>query len=318
MSGYQLLCQYHPTPSDIPLFYQPGFFFNEPRHLHQQTAGPFYMLSALNEHTGRAEARCTFFVDADRAISPAAAPFGSIEFAETLPEPVLDAFIQALIDAVQATGALTTLRLVNYPHCYAPEQATRLSVALLQHGFQRIEAHQTFFLPITPESFEQTIIPAERRRLRKCREAGFQTAHWPLPNVSEVVAFLEETRRQQGYALTIPTERLTYLLQTFPEQFVVFTVRDGVQLAALTVAVRVRSDILYNFLPASLLAYRTFSPMVMLLDEIIAYCRRQNIQLLDLGTSLDGGHQPKPSLMRFKRNLGAQESPKPIFEKRFY
>lgn len=96
----------------------------------------------------------------------------------------------------------------------------------------------------------------------------------------------------------------------------VFTVRDGAQLAALTVAVRVRSDILYNFLPASPLAYRPFSPMVMLLDEVVAYCRRQNIRVLDLGTSLDGDHQPKASLMRFKRNLGAQESPKLIFEKR--
>lgn len=316
MKGYSFLCQYQPKPSELPAFYQPGFFFNEPRHLHQQTTGPFYVLSALNRRTGRAEARCAFFVDADQAISPATAPFGSVEFAEILPESVLDAFIQTLVNAVRAVGALTTLRLVNYPNCYAPEQAARLSVALLRHGFQRIEAHQTFFLPITPEPFEQTIVAAERRRLRKCREAGFRADHWPLPNIARVVAFLEETRRQQGYALTLLTERLTSLLQTFPEQFVVFTVRDDAQLAALTVAVRVRSDILYNFLPASPLVYRPFSPMVMLLDEVVAYCRRQNIRVLDLGTSLDGDHQPKASLMRFKRNLGAQESPKPIFEKR--
>lgn len=317
MKGYQIICQYRPELSEVPSFYQPGFFFNDPRHLHQQTTGPFYLLSALNQRTGRAEARCAFFVDGCKAISPAAAPFGSIEFANTVPKPVLDALVQTLVKAaVWATGSPTTLRLVNYPNCYALEQAARLSEALLRHGFQRIETYPTFFLPITPEPFEQIIVPAEGRRLRKCREAGFRADYWQSPDVAEVVLFVEETRRQQGYALTVPTERLTHLLRTFPEHFMVFTVRDGPQLAALTIVVRVRNDILYNFLPASHPAYRTFSPMVMLLDEVVAYCQRQAIRILDLGPSLDGNHQLKPSLMRFKRNLGAQESPKPIFEKR--
>ena len=316
MKGYSFVCQYCPEPSEVPLFYQPGFFFNEPRHLLQQTAGPFYLLSALNQRSGRAEARCAFFVDADKAISPAAAPFGSIEFADTLPEPVLDAFIQSLVEAVQLAGPLTALRLVHYPHCYAPRQTEWLTGKLADYGFRLVGTYSTAFLPITAEPFAHNLVPAERRRLRKCREAGFQADQWLSPDLAEVVAFVQETRRQQGYALTLPAERLTNLLRTFPDQFVVFTVRDGAQLAALTVAVRVRPDILYNFLPASHAAYQTFSPMVILLDEVVAYCQREAIQILDLGTSLDGNHQPKPSLMHFKRNLGALESPKPIFEKR--
>ena len=115
--------------------------------------------------------------------------------------------------------------------------------------------------------------------------------------------------------MTISPERLITLLHEFPDQFAVFTVMDRDIIAALTVAIRVRHDILYNFLPASNSDYQTFSPMVMLTDGLFTYCRQQGIHLLDLGVSLDANHQPKPGLMRFKRNLGAQESPKLIFEK---
>lgn len=314
MTDYTLQCQYNPPSSAIPDLCQSGFFFNEPEHLRQQNAGLFHLLTALNQHTGQAEARCAFFVRPSGAVSPGAAPFGSIEFKNTLPDLVLNEFLDALTEAARAAGA-STLRLVNYPHCYAPEQAVRLMSKLPEHGFQLIETYQTSVLPITTASFENNIVPSERRRLRKCREAGFQAEHWVLPNVAEVVDFLEETRRQQGYQLTIRPEHLTDLLQKFPEQFLIFTVTDGSQLAAQTVAIRVREDILYNFMPASHPAYQRFSPMVMLTAGLFTYCQQQSIRLLDLGTSLDGNNQPKPSLMRFKQNLGAQESPKLVFER---
>lgn len=315
MTDYTILCQDNPTFSTIPNFCQPGFFFNDPEHLQQQTTGPFWLLSAINQRTGQAEARCAFFVGADKAISPGAAPFGSIEFTETLPTSVLDALLDALIEAAQRAGSFATLRLVNYPHCYASKQAARLTVKLTEHGFRLTENHQTFFLPITTGNFGDTIVPAERRRLRKCHDTGFQWQQWTSPNVIHVVDFLLETRQQQGYSLTICPDDLARLLQKFPEQFLIFTVNDGPRLAALTVAVRVRKDLLYTFLPASHPDYRTFSPMVLLTEGLYTYCQQQGIRLLDLGTSLDEKNQPKPSLMRFKRNLGAQESPKLVFEK---
>ena len=314
MSKYSILLQQDPQPFEIPAFCQNGFFFNESKHLCQQNEGCFHLLTALNRITRRAEARCAFFMCSGEAVSPAAAPFGSIEFAETLPEPVLNDFLHSLVDVARLAEA-ATLRIVNYPNCYAPEQANRLTINLMNHGFRQIEANQNFFLPITDQAFSDTIASAERRRLRKCREAGFQVNYGQMPNVNEMIAFLQETRRQKGYPLTINPERLRELLTNFPNQFTVFTVNDGDKLIAVTITVRVRPDILYNFLPASHPDYQTFSPTVMLTDTLYSYCQKQGIRLLDLGISLDHNRQPKPGLMRFKRNLGAQESPKLVFEK---
>ena len=314
MNEYKILVQSNPHRSDIPEFCQSGFLFNEPAHLQQQQAGQVHLLTALHKTTQQADARCAFFVQSGGAFSPIAAPFGSIEFVETLPNQVLSMFVQALIEAARSTGA-ATLKMINYPNCYAPKQAERLTETLLKHGFDRVETYQTFFLPVADDSFAHNLAPAERRRLQKCQKAHFEFAHWPTPNIGEVIAFLQQTRQQKGYPLTIGPERLTTLLHEFPNQCAVFVVTDGGIIAALTVAIRVRDDILYNFLPASNPDYQTFSPMVMLTEGLFTYCRQQSIRLLDLGVSLDANRQPKPSLMRFKRNLGAQESPKLIFEK---
>ncbi|MVM41184.1 GNAT family N-acetyltransferase [Spirosoma sp. HMF3257] len=314
MSEYTILLQQNPQPDAVPAFCQSGFLFNDSNHLRQQDDGGFHLLMALNQSTLQADARCAFFIRSNEVVSPGAAPFGSVEFSETLPEPILNEFLDTLIK-VARTANVTSLRLVNYPTCYAPEQACRLTTHLLKQGFYLRETTPNFFLSITDHPFGGTLAPAERRRLRKCREAGFQFTHWKTPDLQEVVVFLQETRQQKGYPLTIQPARLLNLFQNFPDQFSVFTVTDGARLIALTVAVRVRHDILYNFLPTSHSDYNTFSPMVMLTDGLVTYCRQQKIRLLDLGVSLDDNRQPKPSLIRFKRNLGAQESPKLVFEK---
>lgn len=315
MRGYTILRQRSPRPVAIPRFSQPGFFFNNAEHLCQHT-GPFCVITALNQASGQADARCAFSIEPNCAVSPVAAPFGSVEFVQTLPDIILNSLIDALVEEARATGA-PRLRLVNYPHCYAPEQAHRLTEQLLRRGFRVAADNQNSYLPITHEAFENTIDASERRRLQKCRRAGFQVAHWDCPDLDAVSSFLIQTRRQRGYELPLPAERLCALIQTFPDQFPVFVVNDGPIIAALTVAVRVRDDILYNFLPASDPDYHAHSPMVLLTDGLFGYCQPRQIRLLDLGVSLDGNRQPKPSLMRFKRNLGALESPKLIFEKVF-
>lgn len=312
---YKIRCRQNPTPAEVPGFHAPGFFVNEVEHLRRQS-GTFHLLTAVNQRTGRTDARCAFFVQNTVAVSPAAAPFGSVEFAEALPDWVLNELLQTLIRAVRQTG-VSTLRLVHYPRCYAPEQTDRLSRKLLELGFEIVRDDATYFRPVTGESFDQNLHPSERRRLRKCRDAGITFAHWPTPDADKVVQFLTETRRRQGYRLTIEPDRLTALLGQFPDQFPVFVVRDGDAIAALTVAVRVRADILYAFQPASNPDYRAFSPMVLLTDGLYTYCRQQRIRLLDLGVSLDADGQPKPGLIRFKRNLGALTSPKWVFEKLF-
>jgi hypothetical protein len=306
--------QCSPALSDILPFSQPGFFFNEGIHLIQQRNEPFQLLTVRQSHTQRVVARCAFFIENEKGVSPGAAPFGSIEFDETLPDDVLKDFINRLLGDVKSSGC-QTLDLIHYPHCYAPAQTERLLTVLQLSGCSITKSHPTFYLPVTSQPFINGITSSERRRIRKCQRAGFQFTQEHQPDPAVIISFLLGTYAQLGYRLSLPSERLIHLLTVFSDQFAVFTLHDNQRLIALTITVRVRHDILYNFLPTSLPAYHTFSPMVMLLDGVYAYCQRKNIQLLDLGVALDNDCQPKASLARFKRNLGAQESPKYVFSK---
>ena len=312
MDDYQIICQSAYDLRSITPFSQPGFFFNEPLHLQQQ--GRFHLLTAFNSCTRQTDARCAFFVQPTYALSPLAAPFGSVEFTENLPDQLLDAFIGSLLQEAQCLGAIT-LRLVHYPTCYAPVQTERLTAKLLAHGFKITENHATFFLRVGEHDFERGLVSAERRRLRKAGRMGFRVAYQLHPNVDDVISFVQETRQRKGYSLTIAPEQVRNLLRNYPDRYAVFAVMDGQTTAALTITVRVRHDVLYSFLPASNPDYATYSPMVLLTDGLFRYCQQQQIRLLDLGLSLDHNRQPKPSLMRFKRNLGAQESPKLVFER---
>ena len=314
MESHRFLLQHNPHHVATPKFHQDGFFFNEIDPLGQQADGHFYLLTAVNQLTQQADIRCAFFSQRNQVISPAEAPFGSIEFAETLPDSVLDQFLEVLLSSARLFKK-PTLRLVNYPDCYAPQQANRLTAKLFRHGFRLVASHKNAYLPISNRPFEQAIQPQERRRLRACQRANFHFHHWVNPVLADVVNFITDTRKTLGHRLTLSPERLAKLLDTFPDKFLVFCVTDGSKLAALAITVHVRHDILYYFMPASNPDYRTFSPMVMLVNGLFTYCQQHKIQLLDLGVSLDNFHNPKPSLMRFKRNLGASESPKLIFEK---
>ncbi len=309
---YEMLLQHEPSGTLVPPFSEAGFLFNTFEHLQHQQKEGVYILSAVNAITRFADARCAFFVRSGIAVSPISAPFGSIECSSVFPGEVLDLFIQTLVQAARSAGAVT-LRLVNFPLCYAPESAERLAKKLLTHGFVVPETHQTFYLPVSNTPFDLNLVPAERRRIAKCLEAGFLVNQLPLSDKAEVINFLLKTRRQKGYTLTISPERLADLLHTFPNECAIFTVMDGDTIAALTITVRVRHDILYSFQPASNPDYDAFSPMVLLTKGLYTYCQQHQIGLLDLGPSLDENRQTKPGLARFKRNLGAQESPRLVF-----
>lgn len=121
--GHLILRQQSPPAAAIPLFSQSGFFFNDARHLGGQSRWPCCVITALNE-TGQADARCAFFRQPNGAVSPGAAPFGSVEFIQSLPDAVLNELLDALVDEAKGSARL---KLVNYPHCYAPEQAHRLT-----------------------------------------------------------------------------------------------------------------------------------------------------------------------------------------------
>ncbi len=312
---YRFVTYPSPLPESLPPFSGSGFLVNKPNQLIAQASNGYWVVGALNEATGLLDAQCTFFAHNGLAISPKQQSFGSVEFIENMPDDILSGFLDALENAVETAG-LSGFRLTHYPRMYAPQQTDQLLTQLSKREFEIVEEQRNFHLEISPKFFVEGLHDSARRRLGKSHRAGLVARYWPNPDLDRVISFFETSRTARGYPLTMPADALRHWLSTAPDDYLVFAVFDHDVIAALTVAVRMRTDILYNFLPADNADYRSFSPTILLTECLYTYCQTHQIRLLDLGISVDENRQPKPNLMRFKRNLGAEESVKTSLESR--
>jgi hypothetical protein len=313
-------------------FWQAGFLFNQWRHLRQQRPGQMpWLVQAVNRQTGLSEARCAIWSASDEAaggpvVSPAAAPFGSVEFAPTLPDAVLAEFVDVLLETVQK---LNTNKFIirHYPAIYAPDQTARLRSVLAEKGVQEVANYENSHLAVTDAPFADGLAPAARRRLRQAHQAGLRWVEWPQNRLDEAIAFIVQSRARQDYPLTLPPDRLRHLFSV-SDAFRIMAVVDttivdttvvddstsaNTVIASLAVTVQVSPAVLYYFLPVDNLDYRHLSPAILLTEGLYNFCQQNAVRLLDLGVSLNDDRTEKPSLLRFKRGLGAQASAKLVF-----
>ncbi|OUJ74466.1 hypothetical protein [Hymenobacter crusticola] len=297
-----------------PLAFEP-FLYLTPAHVALQRH-PGEQLRFYLEDARQTAIIASFqvFIEADTrtAYSPWQAPFGSVQLAEGITSAVVLAFLQQVGLVLQEHG-VQQVQVRCYPFAYDPMASTLLTQAFTQLGAHVALAELNNHLELTDLGFEARLHPSERRRLQKCRRAGFQFEQEPPLLLPLAYAFLQQCRAEKGQTLSLSLERLQELFRLFPQDHFLFSVRDNKgDWAALTVAIRVNGQLLYNFYPASPLAYNVFSPVVLLNEGLYSFAHANGMRLLDLGTStLPEG--PNHSLLQFKRHLGGVLSLKLTF-----
>lgn len=299
----------------------PLWLFNTPLHIVHQAAPQLYTF-VLTDSLTQSEAYGVFhlsvFVDTlqnkKKGVSPHRASFGSFEVAERVSH---DNFAEWLtfIELFAKSRGMSAIEIKHYPHCYNPSRSAFIRRGLLRHGFFISKTTDNQFIDINEKSFEEGLHASERRRLRKCLHAGFYFEEWQNPSPNPIYNFIQHNRQLLGYTLSFSLGQLEKWLTAFPEKYRVFCIKDGNTIASLTLAVRVGTQVLYNFCPADNLTYRTYSPAVLLNKGLYEYAQSEGISILDLGVSINSQGNPKPSLSRFKHNLGAKDSEKVVFEK---
>jgi hypothetical protein len=225
-----------------------------------------------------------------------------MQLAPGLPLAALHLLLNAAETALRQRS-VRRLALRGYPFAYDPAGAATLAEALRQRHYRVALAEQNYYLDPTRD-YEAHLHPSERRRLHKCRRAGLHFEQEPPFLLPAAYAFIQACRQERGQELSLPLARVQELFRRFPKEHFLFSVRqaDG-EWAALTVAIQVDKQVLYNFYPASPLRCNSFSPVVLLNEGLHAFARASDMAVLDLGTStLDTG--PNVSLLRFKRHLG--------------
>ncbi|HEY8401390.1 MAG TPA: GNAT family N-acetyltransferase [Cytophagaceae bacterium] len=288
------------------------FLYNTTPHLSFQPSDELYNLSLIDKHTGLCSARIHFFAEDSIAYSSYKAPFGSVEFASDLKEKWLFQFINEIETYCRQLN-LQEIQVTSYPFCYNPLHSQLLFNGFIQAGYQVNFMDLNFHLDPKVD-FSEHIHSSAKRRWKKCKQKGYKFEMLTGESLKPVYDLYVKSRSFTGIPVTMSYEKLKMYFEAFPDQYHIFAIQDGSNTIAASICINPSKAILYNFLPFDDPAYRHDSPMILLIGEIVEYCRNNNISLFDLGTASIQG-KPQSSLMRFKQNLGAKLSPKPQFKK---
>lgn len=244
--------------------------------------------------------------------SPWRAPFGSFEVSQGMDLTTMYDFIKELIAKTNVAG-MKGIRITAAPDCYDLYRADLLDETLIHAGFNAVITEANYHLDTSMGEFEHFVHDSEKRRLKKCQNAGFEWIVDPEPDYAEVHALISACRQRKGHPLSMNEEDFRKMFRDFPDRYLLFAVKDQGKTIAAAIGVKVRSDILYNFLPADHEDYLNYSPMVLVNKGMYDYCRQHGYRIYDMGIATSGGVRNE-GLIRFKEHLGGILSHKYSYE----
>jgi hypothetical protein len=207
-----------------------------------------------------------------------------------------------------------TVMLTNPPTGYDPFCQNLLQTLLLNSGYSITRAELSSLISITSDTFEERIDAWEKRKLKQARQAGLTSGILEGNELSTLYEFIKRCRHEKGYTISMNAEEISRLAKAFPDRIMLSAVYDDRKLAAASIALRVRSDILYNFYSDHHVEFDSLSPVVMVINTLYEFSQVRGIRILDLGTSAIN-QKPNFPLLDFKLRLGAVPSTKFTFTK---
>jgi hypothetical protein len=247
----------------------------------------------------------------NEGFSPIRAPFGSFQFSDSIKPKILYDFIAFVCERLKEKGVIS-LELKNPTDAFNP-RSPLLNSFLLNQGFSIVRSEVQSVLR-TDHDFSSALNAWEKRRLRQSEQAGLTFRRLDSGHLKKVYQFILACRTERDYVLSIDWDTLKKTVDTFPDRFVLFGVLNNDEFAAASISINVGNKILSNFHSAHPRKFDQLSPVVMLINGIFSYCRKNGFQLLDLGTSALE-NTPNFKLLDFKLGLGAQPSMKLTFKK---
>ena len=287
------------------------FLFGQAGHLALQ-GEPWMHVYLLHKKNHKVMAEVAFHPDGDLARSPLRAPFGSFLFSPRILAQTLQEFIVE-VERLLTRKGISRVRLTEPPALYRKREGL-LQTILLNRGYQIQLAELSSIIRIDRISFEDKIDRGEKGRLRQARKKGLTFRLLKIDKLRLAYQFILACSKERDHSLSMTIEDLQATAAVFRNEFVLSAVYLQEEMVGASVALRVHPQILYNFYSGHLKKYDSLSPIVSLLGGLYGYCEKQQIQLLDLGTSSLKG-QLNFSLLNFKLRLGAEPSIKLSFEK---
>ena len=280
----------------------PGSLFNTAAHRHLQSLTHWTSFYILNESSKGIEGFFHAHVNGTKAESPYRAPFGSIEFSESLPPGVLLDFI-GFIDHSLLHDGVMEIKIKMPPLAYSPTAISCLKEALTKKRYQVELAEVGSVIYVRDVDFKSIIKDSERLVLNQYDKKDFVCIRLPIDNIESVYDFISKHQVLKGYAMSMALDELRNTVQVFNDDFFLFVVLDHQKIIAASVSIKVMDHVLYNFYLAHDAAYNKYSPAIAIIEALYSFCKKNSMSILDLGTSMLND-KPNIPLLNFKQRIG--------------
>lgn len=287
--------------------------YNLPEHLELLPSNSLQSFYMVDNQRKQIVGCVHFSIQAAVAESLPRRPFGFFEFDDRTGYNRIHDFVKYVMGALAFAG-VSRIVLKGYPGIYSEKTWSKCTYALASNGFHIEKSGINHHIATGDNEYRSVIDRQEVKRLNKCVRKGLVFSKEPVSALWEVFGFICRWREEKNFEVNITIKELEESFSRFPGRYNLFAARDEGQLVAASISVIVNNEILYDFMHASPLSARRFSPVVFLLNGIYAYCRGQGVKFIDLGGSEAHG-KPVRSLIRFKENIGGIPSVKLTFIK---
>lgn len=249
--------------------------------------------------------------DASGWTSPASAPFGGILPLQPCNSGQLIFLLACVREWVSNQGG-TRILIKAPPFFYAPLAHHLCHQSYLYTGFLPNHTYSNHYIPIADSRFDQTIEPAERRRLAKGKLNGIYITLKPGVDDYLTESLLQQCYHAHGYKHVEFGHRIR--CKDSQEKYLNLICWFRQRPVAAAIIVWASDYILYHFRSGYLPEFRTLSPSLMLFEAAFEYGRSNGAKVLDMGISIDHYGAPKPSLSSFKTRIGGLECEKIVYQ----
>jgi hypothetical protein len=286
--------------------------FNQAKHRELQSKNGWVSFYIIADQ--KAFGAIHFLIENQIGKSPLRAPYGSLETSGEIDASVIERFLSFIQQHFSSTG-IKELIIKSAPALYNPSLSKNLKKNFHESGFEIETSDVQSVIIVTERQLPTRFHYSEKKRLRRCNLRRLAFQQLPSTSAAVVYEFLTQCRSEKGFNISMTFEELESAMNLFPKNYLFFAVFDGEEIIAASICIRVSQTILYDYAHDHDHNYNNLSPVVFLVNGIYNYCQKNNIELLDLGTSLSNG-KLKVSLLEFKTRLGATVTEKLTYRKR--
>ena len=155
-----------------------------------------------------------------------------------------------------------------------------------------------------------------RKKQRQFIERGGSVSQVLEADWRLIYNLLAENRLRRGVELSMPWRVFERGLIEQPDVFTAWGATLGMKLVGGALTVKINEDTLYVLFWGDTLLGRELSVVASICEKLVEFCRSKNYKILDLGISSVDGVLDE-NLARFKLNLGAIQTAKPILTVKF-